>query len=358
MEKNFTDFFYKQFEDKNIAFLSPYKCEFGERQAELVNGITGVPLTFKKDGADCYYFHDLNNISDAQLGQIVKQYDYFIYPVYAEFFDLLKRIRPLFKGTIIGVTDIQTHQLSYWPIPILQHFVESLRLYDYIMCTNIDEVDTFRVALNDHTKCLYTGWAMYPEQLHYPYIKENRKETNGICVSINNPGDFNRDLLTNLEAYKRIKKLFPATKGWMYYITPNKKDDLRKLIDDVGAEDFELVDELPYKEAVEYLSNAYMAIHLYTFKVVGRLAQDCAALGIPMVGTVANFPNRMCFPETSVADYDIVHAVEIAARLMTDKLFYNKVVNKAINASHFYNLENTQKRIWGFLNGQIQHTTM
>lgn len=351
MGNSFTEFFYDKFKDKNIAFLSPYNCEFGGKQVETVNGITGVPLTFKKDGADFYHYHDLKKISDSQLQQIVSQYDIFLYPVYAEYFDLLARIRPLFKGKVVGITDIQTHQLSYWPIDILHKFVTSLRLYDFIMCTNIDEVDTFRVALEDHTKCRYTGWSMYPEQLHYPYIKENRAKNNGICVSINNPGDFNRDLLTNLEAYKRIKKLFPDTKGWMYYVTPNKKESLRKIIDEVGAEDFELVDELPYRDAVEYLSNAYMAIHLYTFKVVGRLAQDCAALGIPMVGTVANLPNRICFPETSVADYEIEKAVEIAVRLISDKYFYNKIVNEAINASRFYNLENTQKRIWALLNG-------
>jgi len=350
---SFVEFFYSQFKDKNIAFLSRYGCEFGARQAELVNGITGVPLTFKKDGADCYHYNNLKSVPDSQLEQIVKQYDYFLYPVYPEYFDLLARLRPYFKGKVIGITDIQTHQLAYWPIDILHKFVKSLRLYDYIMCTNIDEVDTFRVALDDHTKCIYTGWSMYPELLHYPHIKEKRASHNGICISINNPGGFNRDLLTNLEVYKRIKKLFPDTKGWMYYVTPNKKEALRKLIDDVGAEDFKLVDELPYKDAIEYLSNAYMAIHLYTFKVVGRLAQDCAALGIPMVGTVTNLPNRLCFPETSVADYDIANAVEMAVRLISDKFFYNKVVNQAVNASRFYNLENTQKRIWALLNGTV-----
>jgi len=352
-QSNFVEFFYDKFKDKNIAFLSPYKCEFGIKQTEVVNGITGVPLTFKKDGADFYYYHDLKDIPDAQLSQILRQYDYFIYPVYPEYFDLLARIKPNFNGTVIGVTDIQTHQLAYWSIDVLHKFVKSLRLYDYIMCTNIDEVDTFRIALDNHSKCAYTGWSMYPEQLHYPHIKEDRTKHNGICVCINNPGSFNRDLLTNLEVYKRLKKLFPEIKGWMYYITPNKKDALRKIIDDVGAKDFELVDELPYKDAIEYLSNAYMAIHLYTFKVVGRLAQDCAALGIPMVGTIANFPNRMCFPETSVKDYYVSGAVEIAARLMKDKYFYSKVVNQSIEASRFYNLENTQKRIWALLNGEL-----
>ncbi len=349
-ESNFTEFFYDQFKDKSFAFLSPYGCEFGGRQSEIVNGITGVPLTFKKDGADFYHYHDLKELPDSQLKQIFSNYDYLIYPVYPEYFKLLARIKPNFKGKVIGVTDIQTHQLAYWSMEDLQLFVNSLRLYDYIMCTNVDEVDTFRVAFDDIRKCAYTGWSMYPEELHYPHIKPNKYKHNGICVSINNPGSFNRDILTNLEIYRRLKKRFPQIKGWMYYITPNKKDKIRKLLDNIGIEDFTLVDELPYKDAIEYLSNAFMCIHLYTFKVVGRLAQDCAALGVPMVGSIANLPNRLCYPHTSVKDYYIDEAVEIAGRLMVDTDFYNKVSHAALESSSFYNLENTQKRIWALLN--------
>jgi len=350
MESNFSDFFYSQFKDKNFAFLSPYNCEFGQKQIETVNGITGVPLTFKKDGADFYHYHDMKNLPDSQLKQILLKYDYFLYPVYGEYFKLLHRIRPLFKGKIIGITDIQTNQIAYWSIDDLQLFTDTLRLYDYIMCTNMDEVGTLQVALDDTRKCQYTGWSLYPEQLHFPHIKKERSIKNGICVSINNPGSFNRDLLTNLQTFRLLKQRFPEVRGFMYYMTPNKKEKIRNLIDSLNIKDFELIDEVPYRECIEYLSNAYMAIHLYTFKVVGRLAQDCAALGVPMVGTVSNLPNRLCFPHTSVADYGIDDAVELATRLITDKYFYDKVVDTAINSSLFYNLESTQKRIWSLLN--------
>jgi hypothetical protein len=348
----FSDFFYEQFEDKKFAFLSPYYREFGSKHADLVNGITGVPLTFKKDGADFYYFHSLKDLDDLKLKSTVSQYDYFIYPVYPEYFKLLERIRPMFDGTIIGVTDIQTHVISNWSMEDLKLFTSSLKLYDYIMCTNMDEVSTFRVALDDEQfkKCAYTGWSMYPEELHYPHFKINRDKLL-ISVGINNPGDFNRDILTNMAVYKGLKKRFPQVSGFMYYMTPNKKEQTKELLDYLGVEDFELVDELPYDQALEYLSNAYMAIHMYTFKVVGRLTQDCAALGIPMVGTIANLPNRLCFPDTSTNDYYVEEAIDIASRLITDKFFYQQVVEKAMTKALFYNTENTQKRIWALLKG-------
>lgn len=348
MQDNFTDFFYNKFKDKNIAFLSPYRFDFGKKNVEIVNGITGVPATFKRDGADFYWYGDLKDVSDAQLKVIASKYDYFIYPVYPEYFHLLKRLRDVFTGTIVGVTDIQTHILSFWSMDDINLFVDSIRLYDYIMCTNIDEVQTFRVPLDKPERCAYTGWSMYPDTLHYPHIKSSRDLK--ISVGINNPGDFSRDILTNLAVYNKLKKRFNAISGFMYYMTPNKREKTQQILDNLGVKDFELVDELPYDRCIEYLSNSYMAIHMYTFKVVGRLTQDCAALGIPMVGTIANLPNRMCFPDTSVNDYYVDEAVEIATRLLLDKYFYAMVADKAITASKFYNLENTQRRIWALLN--------
>jgi hypothetical protein len=352
MMSGFTDYFYEQFKDRNFAFLSPYRCEFGVQNAEIVNGITGVPATFKKEGADYYWYGDLKDVTDAQLKQIASKYDYFLYPVFPEYFHLLKRLRSVFDGVIIGITDIQTHILAYWSMDDINLFIDSLRLYDYIMCTNIDEVQTFRVPLEKPERCAYTGWCMYPDIFHYPIIKDKRDLR--ISVGINNPGDFNRDILTNIAVYNKLKERFKDIRGFTYYMTPNKREKTQKILDNLGVKDFELVDELPFDRCIDYLSNAYMAIHMYTFKVVGRLTQDCAALGVPMVGTIANLPNRLCFPDTSVNDYYVNEAVELATRLLLDKFFYAKVAEQAIEASKFYNLENTQRRIWALLNAGVK----
>jgi len=334
---------------KKFAFLSPYMCERGNKYAEVVNGITGVPYTFRGDkGADYYCYHDIKNLSHKEHMDIFDKYDVWIYPVFPEYFDLLKSIRTDYKGKILGITDIQSHVLSYWSMDELYNFVESINCYDAVMCTNMDEVSTFKGCLEKPDICAYTGWSMYSDKLHKPYLKQSdARDTNLISVSISNPGDFNRDLLTNIAAYKKLKKKFPDIQGFMYYVTPNKMQGLRKVIDKMDAKDFKLVPELTYTQAIEYLSKAYMAIHLYTFKVVGRLAQDCAALGVPMVGTVANLPNRLCFPETSVNDYEVDEAVEIASRLLKDKKFWTDVANKAhLTAMDFYGTEATRNRMY------------
>ena len=112
-----------------------------------------------------------------------------------------------------------------------------------------------------------------------------------------------------------------------------------------NPEDIELVDELPYDAAIRYLSRAYLAIHMYTFKVVGRLTQDCAALGVPMVGTIANFPNRLCFPSLSVKDYCVVEAAELATELLMSPYKYTKIREYALRQSKFYGIEATKTRI-------------
>ena len=332
----------KAFEGKKVAYLCPYQCPFGQFRQDIVNGCTGFPTLF--GGADFYWFPDLKDAED--LGFLDK-YDLMLYNVYPEYFPLLKRIKQqTSKVKILGITDIQTHVLSYWSLDDVKLFIESIRLYDIIMCTNVDEVQTFQGCLEEPGRCLYTGWPMYNEITHYNHqIEPEKKDPLYICLGINNPGDFNRDILTNLALYKKLKKRFPELKAFMYYMTPNRRDKTEEVIKLYGVDNYELVDELTYNKAIEFLTNAYIAIHMYTFKVVGRLAQDCASLGIPLVGTIANFPNRWCFPDTSVNDYYINDAIELATTLLTNPYFYHKVRREAIEKSAIWSIQSTRERI-------------
>jgi len=337
--------------EKKIAFLSPYNTPRGRLNKEIVNGITGVPFTFNEEGADFYWYHDIKNLPHEELIEIFNEYDVWLYPVYPEYFDMVLKIREEYNGKILGVTDIQTHQLSYWNLQDISKFVSAINCYDAIMATNQDEVETFRGCLKDKKKIEYTGWSLYPNEIHTKYFRpKEQRDKNLVSVGISNPGDFNRDILTNLTVYNELKKLKPELKGFMYYVTPNKVSGLREVVTKMDCKDFALVTELPYDVSMDYLSKAYMAIHMYTFKVVGRLAQDCAALGVPMVGTIANLPNRLCFPDTSVFDYDIKSAVKLAHDLLNDEGFYDHVSEKARqNAYSFYGLEATRDRIFKLL---------
>ena len=328
--------------DKKFAFLSPYQCPFAQPRRDVVNGCTGMPTLF--GGADFYWFPELKDLDDLTF---LRSYDGMFINVYPEYFPLLKRIKeqnPELK--VMGISDIQTHVMAWWNLTDVKLFVESIRLYDVIFCTNMDEVQTFQGCLDDPYKCLYTGWPMYNEITHYQrQIDPSLKDKNYMSLGINNPGDFNRDILTNLAYFKKIKERFPDMRAFMYYMTPNKRQDTKELIEMYGVEDYELIDEVNYDVALDVLSKAYIACHMYTFKVVGRLAQDCASLGVPMVGTIANFPNRLCFPELSVNDYYINDAVELTTTLLTNPIFYERVRAEAIVNSSVWSINSTRERI-------------
>lgn len=329
-------------EGKKFAFLSPYKCPFAQFRQDVVNGCTGFPTIF--GGADFYWFPDLKDLDNFDF---LKKYTHMFINVYPEYFHLLKKIREKVPELIIlGITDIQTHVLAWWSLEDTKLFIESIRLYDYVFCMNMDEVEVFNACLDNPERCQFTAWPMYYEVTHTPHIIDpSEKDNKLICLGISNPGGFNRDLLANLAVWKLVKQRFPDLKAFIYYVTPNKKAELRDTIDTYGAKDIELVDEMTYDVAIKYLSKAYLAIHMYTFKVVARLAQDCATLGIPMVGTIANYPNRLCFPEISVKDYCVKEAVEIVSELLTSPHRYQEIREFALNQAKFYSLEETKKRV-------------
>jgi len=327
---------------KKFAFLSPYQCPFGQWREDIVNGCTGFPTLF--GGADFYWYPDLKDLEDFTF---LNNYTHIFINVYPEYFELLLKIRekcPDIK--IIGIGDIQTHVMAWWSIEDLKKFTTALRAYDVIFCTNVDEVQTWQGCVENPETCQYTGWPMYNELTHYNNIvKPEDKDANLMCLGINNPGDFNRDILTNLAVFRKAKQRFPDLKAFMYYMTPNKREDTEALIKMHNIEDYELVDELPYDKAIEYLSKSYLACHMYTFKVVGRLAQDCASLGVPLVGTIANFPNRYCFPETSVNDYYVNDAVDKITDLLTNPYFYNRVRSYALETSQIWGINETRQRV-------------
>jgi len=334
--------------DKKFAFLSPYQCPFGQFREDIVNGCTGFPTLF--GGADFYWYPDLKDLEDFDF---LKKYTHMFINVYPEYFHVVKKIKekvPELK--ILGITDIQTHVLAYWSLEDTKLFVESINLYDYIFCTNADEVAVFSQCLRENKgRCQYTGWPMYYELTHTQNIIDPKnKDVNLIALGISNPGGFNRDLLANLAVWKQLKERFKDLKAFMYYVTPNKKEEIQEIINLHGCKDIELVDELGYDKAIEYLSQAFLSIHMYTFKVVGRLAQDCAALGIPTIGTIANLPNRLCFPRLSVNDYDVDAAVEIATEVLMSPYVYNKLRDYALHQVKFYSVESTKQRVLKVLN--------
>ena len=82
----------------------------------------------------------------------------------------------------------------------------------------------------------------------------------------------------------------------------------------------------------------------FTYHSYNRSIVECAAFGIPVVGSNRTQSVNMCYPFTKVDPYDVLKARQLIDKLLNDKEFYKKVVDYAKEASEYYNQLNSKER--------------
>jgi len=94
----------------------------------------------------------------------------------------------------------------------------------------------------------------------------------------------------------------------------------------------EEINHLPYLEWIDWikaLNNSKYAVHLNPNTIAGTFNLNCAYLGIPCIGNIDCNTQRICFPELSVRDNDIITARRLMKRLVADKEFYSYISTSA-----------------------------
>ena len=96
----------------------------------------------------------------------------------------------------------------------------------------------------------------------------------------------------------------------------------------------------------EYLSKCKFGICLATATTLGRVAGDCAAVGIPCIGT-PNLYQQSLFPDLTIQWSDPRQIMNLIDKLMDDYSagFYTDVVNYAMDAVKDYSVENVAKKL-------------
>jgi len=82
----------------------------------------------------------------------------------------------------------------------------------------------------------------------------------------------------------------------------------------------------------------------FTYHSYNRGVVDCAALGVPVVGSDRTQSVNMCYPFTKVDPYDVATARRLIQRLIEDKEFYKKVVDFAREKVEIYNHPNSMEK--------------
>lgn len=87
-------------------------------------------------------------------------------------------------------------------------------------------------------------------------------------------------------------------------------------------------------------------LHFYPTEWIGTSREiiSCAAVGTPCIGSDQSHTQRRLFPELACNIYDVDRMAELASKLLSDKDYYQLIVNRAFERMQFYNLSNTKKR--------------
>jgi len=110
----------------------------------------------------------------------------------------------------------------------------------------------------------------------------------------------------------------------------------------------EVQEHLNFDVLMKYTASSYVALETYSISSYGRFSAECAVLGVPCVGPSRVSSIRKCFPDL-VSD---THArtKELLHTLFSDNLFYISQLEKGIDLSSQYSIENSRNLMLSFLN--------
>ena len=102
--------------------------------------------------------------------------------------------------------------------------------------------------------------------------------------------------------------------------------------------------------AVRAMASARLAVHLDPRDTWGRFSLDCAAVGIPCVGSDRVDTQARLFPELTLDWLDGDGAVSLVKRLLSDRAFYDDAVTYARNQLPDFGFDAARTRILSTLN--------
>lgn len=82
----------------------------------------------------------------------------------------------------------------------------------------------------------------------------------------------------------------------------------------------------------------------FTFHSYNRAIVDCAAMGVPVVGSNRTQSVNVCYPYTKVDPYDVTSARKLIERLIVDDAFREKVIKHAQETVEVYNHINSKEK--------------
>jgi len=105
-----------------------------------------------------------------------------------------------------------------------------------------------------------------------------------------------------------------------------------------------------FSEFLRYIAQLYTMIESYTIHSYGRTTVECAALGVPVIGSGVVSSQRRCFPDLCTDTASVAQTAGLLKELIKNKPFWTKKKKKAIVKSEYYSFDNCRTMMLNFLN--------
>jgi len=107
-------------------------------------------------------------------------------------------------------------------------------------------------------------------------------------------------------------------------------------------------------EFCDQLRESSVVYDPFTFHSYNRAIVDCAAMGVPVVGSNRTQSINNCYPFTKVDPYDVTGARKLIEKLNNDDAFRKKVITYAQEKAEIYNHKNSMEKFLQALNESIK----
>ena len=298
--------------------------------AAMLDVLHGNPVPIKTSTA----FHERFCITDDSLltdqvrlgdGRIASVADYDVLLVCHVWFHnyyvaYLRRQFPTIK--LIGVQEEAVQDVAAFSSFLQTLHLRCLRLFDGYIAVNREYERWVSPFVRN---LIHISLPVPKDQFGSLTIQATSRRRDVACVGV---GTWNLDasnFYTNILVLEGIRGCGVSIKGEIIGIRDWQRPQVGAYASNM--EGITIAGELG-EQLYSHLSRFKLAINLTSRATSGRIAAEFAAVGVPCIGNLENEHQSVCWPDLSIAPYDVPKAIELGTKLLGNSDFYDACVGK------------------------------
>jgi hypothetical protein len=259
---------------------------------------------------------------DEWKNDCIDSYQTVLLPFIWYLLDTILTIRKTAPGVhLVGLHDDALEEILLSTGKIQRYYCCGLTELDLFICYN-EQMHTWAKAL---TRCRLVNHPVDLTEIETGPVKETNPL---VCLGV---GTWNNDfanVVTNIAVFRAVRSRVENLTGELLGARPEVRQQWEALTckdGDISVAGW--LDDGYYRRLGSY----HHVIHLSQRACAGRIAAECAHIGVPVVGNLDAQMQRQLWPELSTYSWDAQHAASLSERLLIDPTFYRECVLSARN---------------------------